>query len=360
MMKKIPGLILISGFLLLLAGCPNGGHKYEQGQFPVNPVNFEAVNSEFDDYNSTAPFIESERYLYFSSNRNSSGADFDIVGKNFRIYWDMDEGTLDMDITYSSWKDYRYTDSLFMKMNTGFNEFGPYSVSYYTYTATSNTYQDIIIFATDESGDLDLKFVAFTGNGENPGPIDGTYEGPDQVSFLNTASNDAYLTFFGPGYIWSGYNYEPSGITEVLFCSDRGGDYDIYQSDVPMQDSSDILNYLRGDQGEPITPVDILNSTSQDKCPYADGNLLVFASDRPGGYGGYDLYYSTRNGDTWSAPVNYGERINTEYDEFRPIVMGNYEFVNDLMIFSSDRPGGKGGFDLYYVGVPKMIYYGLD
>jgi hypothetical protein len=360
MMKKVPGLFLIFGFLLLLAGCPYGGYKYDMGQFPINPVNFEAANSEFDDYNSTSPVIESERYLYFSSNRNSNGAEFDIVGSHFRIYWDKDKGTLEINDSPSPWKDYRYTDTLFKMMNTGSNEFGPYSSSYHSYNQPGSNYHDLVVFANDLSGNLDLKFVAFSGEGENPAPWDGTFEGPTPVSFLNSSANDAYLTFSGPDYIWYGYEYVPDNITRVLFCSDRSGNYDIYQSDVPVQDSSNILNYLRGDQGEPVIPVDILNSASHDKCPYAEGNLLVFASDRPGGYGGYDLYYSTRNGDTWSAPVNYGERINTEYDEFRPIVMANFEFTNDLMIFSSNRPDGKGGFDLYYVGIPKMIYYGYD
>jgi hypothetical protein len=32
-----------------------------------------------------------------------------------------------------------------------------------------------------------------------------------------------------------------------------------------------------------------------------------------------------------------------------------YEYQNDLMLFSSDRPGGKGGYDLYYVGIAGMI-----
>jgi hypothetical protein len=360
MIKQLTGFILLTGFIILLSGCPYRGYKYDMGQYPIDPVNFEDVNSEFDDYNSTAPFIESERYLYFSSNRNSSGADYDIVGSDTRIYWDKDKGTLDVSNTFSTWKDYRYTDTLFKMMNTASNEFGPYSSTYYTYNVNGSKYHDIIVFANDISGNLDLKFVAFSGEGENPAPWTGEFEGPTPVSFLNSSANDAYLTFSGPNYIWYGYDYAPDNITQVLFCSDRDGDFDIYQSIVPPQDSSDILKYLRGDQGESIIPVDILNSSSQDKCPYAEGNLLVFASDRPGGYGGYDLYYSKRNGDTWSAPLNYGERINTEYDEYRPITMASFEFTNDLMIFSSNRPGGKGGFDLYYVGIPKMIYYGLD
>jgi len=82
--------------------------------------------------------------------------------------------------------------------------------------------------------------------------------------------------------------------------------------------------------------------------------MIVFTSDREGGFGGFDLWYSVYNGQEWSAPVNLGEDINTEYDEYRPVVVAAGEgFINDLMIFSSNRPGGKGGFDLYYAGIPR-------
>lgn len=78
---------------------------------------------------------------------------------------------------------------------------------------------------------------------------------------------------------------------------------------------------------------------------------MVFTSNRPGGYGGYDLYYSKWNGSHWSAPVNFGPSINTSYDEYRPILHRNMEYTNKLLIFSSNRPGGKGGFDLYRTGI---------
>jgi hypothetical protein len=352
MIRNSIGLILAAGFLFLFTGCPYG-YKYDEGRFPSKPVNFAAVNSIYDDYNSTSPVIESERYLYFSSNRNSNGAEFDIIGENFHIFWDKDNGRLTVDNSPPYWKDYRYTDSLFAMINTGYNELGPYSLQEYNYTASESFYNDLIVFSNDESGNLDLKFVFFTGSGENPAPDEGSYEGPEPITFLNTVYNDAYLTFYGPDFFWNGYNYPPSNITELLFCSDRDGDFNIYQSAVPF--GLFILLYLGTDNGEPVYPVDILNSASQDKCPYVDGELLVFTSDRPGGYGGFDLYYSRRDGNTWLEPVNFGEKINTEYDEYRPIVMQNFEFVNDLMLFSSNRPGGKGGYDLYYVGIPKMI-----
>ncbi len=52
--------------------------------------------------------------------------------------------------------------------------------------------------------------------------------------------------------------------------------------------------------------------------------------------------------------MNFGAVINTAFDEYRPILF-NKEVDNDrdMMIFSSNRAGGKGGFDLYFVGVIK-------
>ena len=353
MIKQFAGLFLVAGLIMLLSGCPYGGNKFEEGRFPADPVNFQAVNSLYDDYNSTAPFIESERYLYFSSNRNSNGGEFNIVGSNFRIYWDKEHGKLTMDDKPHTWKDYVYTDSLFDLMNTTSNEYGPYSLPYQEYFVNSYKYTDLIIFSNDESGNLDLKCVWFSGWGENPAPADGEFYGPQPVSFLNSEYNDAYLSFYGPGFeINEFYAWDPSLINELLFCSDRNGNFDIYRADVP-QDSS-LISFLSGSAGTIITPVSTLNSSGDDKCPFVNGELLVFASDRPGGYGGFDLYYSRRNGNAWSDPVNFGEKINTEYSEFRPIIISPYEFVNDLMLFSSDRPGGKGGYDLYYVGIPKM------
>lgn len=98
-----------------------------------------------------------------------------------------------------------------------------------------------------------------------------------------------------------------------------------------------------------------VNSSYDDKCPFTNGKLMVFSSDRPGGFGGFDLYYSFYENGNWSEPVNFGDKINTEFDEYRPITLHYYDFDNNLMIFSSNRPGGMGGFDLYYTGIEQMI-----
>lgn len=75
-----------------------------------------------------------------------------------------------------------------------------------------------------------------------------------------------------------------------------------------------------------------------------DGEWLIFAGNFSGkGFGNFDLYisYNTPNG--WSEPVNLGPNINTEYWESSPSLSAD----KNALYFSSDRPGGYGGNDLY-------------
>jgi hypothetical protein len=68
----------------------------------------------------------------------------------------------------------------------------------------------------------------------------------------------------------------------------------------------------------------VVNTSSDDDLPSisADGLSLYFASDRPGGYGNFDVYVSTRasKADPWEAPVNLGPGINTWQFEVTPFV----------------------------------------
>ncbi len=76
----------------------------------------------------------------------------------------------------------------------------------------------------------------------------------------------------------------------------------------------------------------------------ADGNTLYFSSNRPGGYGGRDLYTSKRTpkGD-WAIPVNMGAVINTPYDEDAPFISADGNFLS----FSSNGHATMGGFDIF-------------
>ncbi|MCU0473463.1 MAG: PKD domain-containing protein [Bacteroidales bacterium] len=74
-----------------------------------------------------------------------------------------------------------------------------------------------------------------------------------------------------------------------------------------------------------------------------DGKKLYFASDKSGGYGGSDLYFSEWKGDYWGDPVNLGPVINTSGNEA-------YPFINSAgdLYFASDGHPGMGGKDIFF------------
>lgn len=75
-----------------------------------------------------------------------------------------------------------------------------------------------------------------------------------------------------------------------------------------------------------------------------DGRQLYFVSNRPGGYGGMDIWVSTMIKDgKWSEPVNMGDKINTPGDEMSPFI----HFDNRTLYFSSNGRPCMGGFDIF-------------
>ena len=73
-----------------------------------------------------------------------------------------------------------------------------------------------------------------------------------------------------------------------------------------------------------------------------DGKTLYFSSDMPGGYGGSDIYKSTYDGTSWSAPINLGSMINTAGNEVFP-----YIAKNGNLYFSSEGHQTLGGLDVF-------------
>jgi outer membrane protein OmpA-like peptidoglycan-associated protein len=92
-----------------------------------------------------------------------------------------------------------------------------------------------------------------------------------------------------------------------------------------------------------LKPFQCNNDTFSVATPYLtrDGSKIYFSSNRPGGYGGDDIYYCTRQGTGWSKPINMGPNINTFGDEKFPAMDSNGDFY-----FSSDGYKGYGGMDI--------------
>ncbi len=183
--------------------------------------------------------------------------------------------------------------------------------------------------------------------------------------------------------------YQASDTTAVYFAAT------IIKNKIPNRDifQAKILN------GEiiDILPVSDINTDYFEAYPTIsqDGQLLVFVSDREGGYGGTDLYYSIKNSQgNWSESKNMGDKINTPANEISPfidknnnlyfcsngfdnrtdfnIIKAQYEgnnqwelakllpspinsdsndinpyITNNQIYYSSNRDGGCGGYDIY-------------
>lgn len=81
-----------------------------------------------------------------------------------------------------------------------------------------------------------------------------------------------------------------------------------------------------------------------------DGKKLYFVSDKPGGYGGYDVYYVEKTIEGWSEVKNCGENINTQFDELTPFITG------DSLYFSSYGHQNYGGSDIFLSSVKDGGY----
>ena len=79
----------------------------------------------------------------------------------------------------------------------------------------------------------------------------------------------------------------------------------------------------------------------------ADGNTLYFASDRPGGFGGIDIYITKKDAKSgvWGVPQNAGPKINTNGNEKTPFIHSDSE----TLYFSSDGHFGFGGMDIFLI-----------
>ncbi len=108
---------------------------------------------------------------------------------------------------------------------------------------------------------------------------------------------------------------------------------------------------VNGQWTEPVRLPEPVNSEYSDFAPIimADGTTIIFSSNRPGGHGGYDLYKTEMMGNgAWSEPVNLGAEINTAYDDRIVSVPAS----GDVIYLS--RPEMKGGRLVYRIHTAKL------
>ncbi len=144
---------------------------------------------------------------------------------------------------------------------------------------------------------------------------------------INTSSHDAS----------AGLSHD--GRSLIIYRGGRGGD--LYESVWDGESWSRAKKLPR-----------TINSSYQESSATLspDGKTLYFVSDRPGGYGGKDIWYSTRDErGRWSEPVNLGPTVNTEYNEESVFMHPD----GKTLYFSSQGHNSMGGYDIFktqYIG----------
>ncbi|MBU1220253.1 hypothetical protein KKF34_00055 [Myxococcota bacterium] len=176
----------------------------------------------------------------------------------------------------------------------------------------------------------------------------------EQSLHIHTGTYYAQLTGEGPGtfsvprfYDLNGgtggsvdgaLSFTPDG-SEVIFHSTRSANLG-FQENPPADDFLDmyIAPISGGIPGAAVNPGSSLNSIYLDgeHGLNADGSILYFSSDRPGGQGGLDIWFSIRDGLNWESPVNPGAPLNSSQWEGQP----NFGVSEpDTIYFSSNRDG---------------------
>ncbi len=94
-------------------------------------------------------------------------------------------------------------------------------------------------------------------------------------------------------------------------------------------------------------PKELLFNNSDYDCAHPsismDGQRLYFASNRPRGFGGMDLYVCLWQNGKWSDPINMGPKVNTAKNEMFPFI-----HADGTLFFASNGYAGLGGLDLFY------------
>lgn len=162
--------------------------------------------------------------------------------------------------------------------------------------------------------------IYFSGYSDDKG-----WQTPVNFKEFNSKTHDASVSISGNGSTFIMYRTNENLI---------GGD--LYYSNLDKN----------GNWTSPVKFNDQINSMNQEfsAALSPDENTMIFSSNRPGGYGGFDLYIVKKlpNGN-WAVPVNMGPNINTPYNEDAPFIFAD----GKTLYFSSTGHDGMGGFDVF-------------
>jgi len=186
---------------------------------------------------------------------------------------------------------------------------------------------------------IDNKLLLFTKCSK----VSGNYNNCDIFFSIKNIGKWGEIQSFNkkicPPYSWESQPSLSSDGKMIIFASDRDGGYggvDLYE----------IRKNNFGEWSDPINLGPKINSANNEKSPFlhADGKTLFFASDNFPSLGGYDIFFSRKDSlGNWQNPQNIGYPINTSFNEISLFVTTD----GKKAIFASNNLEGVGGWDLY-------------
>lgn len=262
-----------------------------------------SINSSEDDY---SPVISGDgKLLYFTSRRC-------LYEKGERVKFDMkwDENIFVSALSDSGWEQAGSVAKVNSEVNEGI-----------LYVNNENT---IMFIYAGWTGNGDIYFLTSKKDKwSKPLPMENG---------INSAGRETSLAFTKTG-------------DEIYFTSDRKkgsfGGRDIYC----------IKRIKKNRWTKPYNLGININSPNNEEAVWVSvtGDTLWFSSNGHEGIGGYDIFMSTRDeSGEWSKPENMGIPVNTQWDDlfYRPSATDH-----KLSYFSSNRPGGSGGLDIYTIRI---------
>jgi outer membrane protein OmpA-like peptidoglycan-associated protein/tetratricopeptide (TPR) repeat protein len=291
-----------------------------------------------------AAFMENVAVIYQDQSRVDEQFDIDIrLRYNNIFYWVWTSRTLKEKIVFSSTQPYNGSTAGYSNIyQATFNRRkGDWDTPKLLSGGINSSYYDGFL-----SYDKQNELAYFM----NSGGIDGIRATADIYTVKHNTQNDTWgtpvLFPFNSDEFNIGYpSVSDDGMT-LYFASDMPGGfggYDIYK----------VLRQEDGAWGEPINLGSDINTAYNDSYPYIAGKVLYFSSYGHAGFGGFDVFYSIIDDEgRYSLPLNMGVPINSSADDFGFIIDENYT----RGFLSSNRPGGSGEDDLFsFRVVPKTF-----